>query len=301
MAQAGRVTPRVSVILATRDGFPFTGRALGSLLEIQDRRFDVWVADASPEGGAVDPFLPTGGDPRVHPVRVQGPGSTRIHNEAIAMAPGELVAITDDDCEVPSDWIEETIRAFDRDPRIGVAFGNVYPAPAALGEGVVPAYVREGEILARGVREKARVEGVWACMAVRRSAWRALGGFDERFGHGARFPGCADGDLAIRALAAGWIVLETPRLSVTIHRPRTPNDQRQALADYSFASGALVGVHLRRRTPGLPRLVLDLARRWAWGEAHGALALGGRPRRVRRLLAFARGFARGAAAGRDSP
>jgi hypothetical protein len=130
-------------------------------------------------------------------------------------------------------------------------------------------------------------------MGVRRSTWEELGGFDERFGKGARFPGCADADLAIRALAAGAFVFETPRVSVRSHRVLPAEEHRKAVAGYTFASGALLGSHLRRRTPGSSRLAAALARRWAGGRAHGAL--GSAPLgRGRRLTAFLRGFARGA-------
>lgn len=293
MAAVPDVTPRLSVVLATRHGHPFTGRALASVLAIRDPGFDIWVADATPTGGAAVPFLPAGGDPRVHVLRVATRGSTRIHNQAIARSGGELLAITDDDCEVAPDWVAETIRAFDRDPRIGIVFGNVHAAPA--GDGAVPAYVRSEEFVARDLGDKPRVEGVWACMGVRRETWRSLGGFDERFGHDGRFPGCADGDLAIRALAAGWRVLETPRLSVTLHRSLPPDRRRAAALAYTYASGALIGTHLRRRTPGIPRLVAGFARRWVRGGAHPAIGLGSRPRRVRRALAFAHGVVRGLA------
>jgi hypothetical protein len=139
-------------------------------------------------------------------------------------------------------------------------------------------------------------------MGVRRSTWEELGGFDERFGKGARFPGCADADLAIRALAAGAFVFETPRVSVRSHRVLPAYEHRKAVAGYTFASGALLGSHLRRRTPGSPRLAAALARRWAGGRAHGALGsspLGRGPR----LAAFLRGFAAGALeeSGRRAP
>ena len=189
------------------------------------------------------------------------------------------------------------VGAFDRDPRIGVVFGNVHPAnpddPSA------PAYVRDAEFLARNLGEKCRVEGIWACMGVRRRTWETLGGFDERFGQGTCFPGGADADFAIRALAAGNYVLETPRMSVRSHRSLTPSAHRRAVAGYTYASGAVIGRHLRGRTPGILRLVAGLGGRWIAGETHGALGGPGSRHRGRRLIAFLYGVARGATARAD--
>lgn len=285
---------RVSVIVATPVDRPWDGRALASVLRIRDPRFDVWIADGR---GGDDAFPgPLGNDPRVHLLRIPARSSARIHNETIARATGSILAITDDDCEIAADWIGEMIAAFERDPRIGMVFGNVHPARARAPDVVVPSYVRTVDFLARSPRHKSRVEGVWACMGVRRETWAELGGFDERFGRGSRFPGCADSDLAIRALAAGWFVFETPRVSVTIHRAIPPEEHRRTVTAYTYASGALIGKHLRRGTPGTLRLVSRFAGRWAGGGSHTAVGIGSRPQRSRRLFAFLRGVAHGATA-----
>ncbi len=283
----------MSVIIVTGAQREVVARALRSVLENQDPRFDAWIVDKSPDVELPDSLRPLVADPRVHYLRTKTIGSTRIHNEAIARAVGDLVALTDDDCEVSEVWIEEMIRAFDSDPRVGVVFGNVHPARPGSGS---VAYIRAGDFLARDLRDKARVEGIWACMGVRRQTWAALGGFDERFGQGARFPGCADADLAIRALAAGHFVFETPRVSVRSHRALPPDEHRRVVQDYSYASGALIGKHLRRRTPGILRLLSVLARRWTGGGSHSAMGLGSDPQRWRRLAAFLRGVVRGVAA-----
>lgn len=278
------------MILASSDPTETLARALRSVLENRDPRFDVWIVDTGWATLPVDALRGLLLDPRVHRFRSLAAGSAAAHNEAIAAAGGEILAITDDDCEVSTTWVEEMNRAFDREARIGVVFGEV--AAAHPGDASVPNYRPAGELLARNVRDKPRVEGIWACMGVRRSTWDALGGFDERFGKGARFPGCADADLAIRALAAGAFVFETPRVSVRSHRALPADEHRRAVARYTYASGALIGSHLRRRTPGSPRLLVALARRWAEGRMHGAHG-SATLSRGRRLAAFLHGVARG--------
>jgi GT2 family glycosyltransferase len=257
--------------------------------------FDVCIVHMSEDGGVADSLRPLLDDPRVHYLRTAARGSSRAHNQAIARVAGDLLASTDDDCEVSNDWIEEMIHAFDRDPRIGVVFGNVLPADHHQRIGTAPAYIRRDDFMARDLREKAQVEGIWACMGLRREAWSALGGFDERFGRGASFPGGADSDLAIRALASGYYVFETPRVSVTHHRLLPPDQQRKAVEGYSYASGALLAKHLKRRTPNMFELLAVLALRWVHGRSHTSMSLGSDSHRVRRVVAVLRGAMRGLA------
>ncbi len=106
--------------------------------------------------------------------------------------------------------------------------------------------------------------------------------------------------MAIRALAAGHFVYETPRVSVRSHRSLPPDEHRRAVAGYTYASGALIGKHLRQRTPGVLGLAAGLGRRWLGGGMHGALgAPRNRRQHARRLAAFLRGLARGATARAD--
>ena len=289
--------PQVSVIIGTGARRAALPLALRSTLANRMANFDVWIADMAPESPLPDALPALLEDPRVQLLKMDTTRSAAAHNRAIAEARGGILAITDDDCEVAADWIEAMVGAFDRDPRIGVVFGNVHPASPR--DPSIPAYVRATEFLARDLGDKCRVEGIWACMGVRRRTWEALGGFDERFGHGARFRGSADADFAIRALAAGHYVFETPRVSVRSHRSLPPEAHRRAVAGYTYASGALMGRHLRDRTPGILRLVAGLGRRWLAGGTHGALGAPHAGHRARRLMAFLHGVVRGATAPAD--
>jgi GT2 family glycosyltransferase len=127
----------------------------------------------------VKPFLD---DVRIHYVRIPGQGVSAGRNLAIGGVQTDLIAATDDDCEIPSDWLREMRTAFALDRRIGVVFGNVLSSPYDPRAGFVMAYVRKEPFLARSIREKHKVEGVAACMGMRQSLWKRLGGFDEMLG-----------------------------------------------------------------------------------------------------------------------
>ena len=167
--------------------------AVRTILENDHPDFEVIVLDQSDDAltrEALEPFL---SDPRVRYLPSASRGRAAGQNAAIHEARGALVLMTDDDCAVPANWLREFEAAFAIDHKVGIVFGNVLPAPHDPATGCIPAYVRQSPFLARGIRDKYRVEGIGACMAVRRSVWRSLGGFDEMLGSGARFRAGEDG------------------------------------------------------------------------------------------------------------
>jgi GT2 family glycosyltransferase len=160
--------------------------------------------------------------------------------------------------------------------------------------GYVPAYLRQAPFLARSPRDKWRIEGMGACMAIRRSTWESLGGFDERLGPGADFPAAGEGDFAYRALRSGWWIYDTPAIEVLHHGFRTADEGRVLLVRYAHGTGAMMIKHLRCRTPGSTRLLARMAYRWALRRRPPGLRLGSDDTPRGRLSGFARGFAAGA-------
>jgi GT2 family glycosyltransferase len=70
-------------------------------------------------------------------------------------------------------------------------------------------------------RNDAIRDAVGEYLAITDSAWEQLGGFDEMLGPGGAFPGGDEGDFAIRALAAGWCMLEPLDRSAVLFKPET--------------------------------------------------------------------------------
>jgi GT2 family glycosyltransferase len=138
-----------------------------------------------------------------------------------------------------------------------------------------------------------------ACMAIRRSTWESLGGFDAMLGPGADFPAAGEGDFAYRALRAGWWIHDTPAIRVVHGGFRSAEEGRTLLEQYARGTGAMMAKHLRCRTPGAWRLLGRMASRWVLRRRPPGLQLGPVDVPLGRLGGFARGFARGAVAGID--
>ena len=284
---------RITAVLSTRNRGPAVANAVRTIIENDHPDFEVIVLDQSDDDLTQRSLAPFLSDPRVRYLRSSGRGRSAGLNAAIREAPGELVAITDDDCTVPRNWLREFEAAFAIDSKIGIVFGNVLPAPHDSAVGCIPGYVRQSPFLAKGPRDKWQVEGIGACMGVRRSAWQSLEGFDEMLGAGARFQAGEDGDLAWRALYAGHWVYETPAVHVTHHGLRTWAQLPELIDSYWYGTGAMLAKPFKAGQWQVLPLLIRLAARWATGHSAVGASLGGRPERFRKLSAFCRGFLTG--------
>src|SRR5262249_49611322 len=155
------------------------------------------------------------------------------------------------------------------------------------------ASVRSRPVLVRSVRDKYLLSGTSACMAMRRTVWQALQGFDEMLGLGAPLRAGEETDFVLRALLAGHFVYETPDAAV-VHHGLVPWDQRPLLIERNwYGTGAAFAKALKRGRRDTALALVPLAWSWAFRRPRVAARLGGGPYRSACLAAFTRGFAAG--------
>jgi GT2 family glycosyltransferase len=268
-------------------------RAVRAVLAGGRKDVEIVVVDQSVDDSTRAALAEFGSRSNLRYVKTDGTGSAAARNLGISHAGAEIVGLTDDDCEVRSDWIAELVAGFAVDDRIAVVFGSVAAAAHDSEAGFIPAHVGRAQFLARRPRELHRVDGMAACMGVRRSAWQALGGFDTALGSGAPLRSAAEGDLALRALGAGWFVYGNPRLGVLHHGFRTLEEGRELISSYLYGTGAMLAKPLKLGQMSVCPLLARLAGRWAFGRSPVAASLGSRSQRWFRLGAFLRGFTAG--------
>ena len=133
------------------------------------------------------------------------------------------------------------------------------------------AYTPQRFRVVRNIREKARVEGVGACMAIRRSLLNALGGFDEELGAGAQLYSAEDTDIAVRALLAGFYVCETPDAAVYHYGFRSWDVRDRVVHGYMVGLGAASVKMLRLGKRQAIRPIAALA--WRWLAKHPVVDL----------------------------
>jgi glycosyltransferase involved in cell wall biosynthesis len=282
----------VSAIVCTRNRPEPVLRAVRSLLR-DEETLELIVVDQS-EGPETELALAEfRKDPRFRYHRSPARGKGAALNEGIRMAHGAVVVCTDDDCEAPPGWVAGMARALLSQPTAVVAFCSVIPVPHDSAAGYVPAYLIKENRLLRSVSAICSGLGIGAGMALRRDFALTMGGLDETFGPGARFPSADEWDVSLRALLSGHHVYETAELSILHDGFRTFEEGRQHARRDWIALGAVCAKPLR--AGHLEAVVVPLwlfSTKALWPPFADLLRLR-KPRGATRILAFLTGFREG--------
>jgi GT2 family glycosyltransferase len=151
-----------------------------------------------------------------------------------------VILFTDDDCEVPEDWVGRHVEAI---------------AAGATGSlGAVAGMSRTDEIYDPATLPASHRSGSppWlighsANMAVRTSALRAVNGFDERLGPGTSGIGGDDADLIVRLLRAGSVLRAGSGGTVRHMDWRSSEANRENLIAYEHGAGRWIGKTFREQ------------------------------------------------------
>jgi len=228
--------PRVSIIIPTRNGTALMEACLAGLLHVTDYpNLEILVCD----NGSDDPallarFTEWSRDPRFRVLPCPGPFNySAINNQAAREATGQILLLLNNDTEIRhADWLREMVSHAIR-PQIGAVGarllfpnGRVQHSGTVLGLGGVAGHdMLQSSGQSAGpydlLRLTRRVSAVTAaCLAVRREAFLAVGGFDEV---GLRVA-YNDVDLCLKLRAAGLHNLVTPHAELFHKESATRGD-----------------------------------------------------------------------------
>lgn len=282
--------PNISVVICTRDRGSDVARTVTSVLQNGYPAYELLVIDQSRDDSTARCLDAFRHDGRVRYLHSQEVGLSRGRNLGVSESRGEIIAFTDDDCEVPTNWLQKLVEAFHVDNRLGLVFGNVLAGPYDSTKGFIPAYVRNIPFMARSIWQKHQVEGIGACMGIRRCVLDDLGGFDQILGIGAPLMTGEESDLTIRILLAGYFVYESPDIMLVHYGFRAWEDGNATIKNYWFGTGAMFAKHLKCGHLSIIYNLTYLAYRWIFGRSRVASSLGIRACRLIRLASFVRGF-----------
>lgn len=229
----------VTTVVPVRDGGPALGRLVAGLA----RDGEVIVVDDRSRDGSAQLAREAGA--RVV-ANAGAPGPAGARNTGLAAAETHFVAFVDADCEVTSGWSTALAGLLADDPRLALAAPRVRsvagrPAVARYETACSPLDLGGDPSLVGPGRRVGYLPS--AALVGRRSALRAVEGFDERLTVG------EDVDLVWRLLAAGWSARYAPEIEV-LHRPRPTV---RALAgqryDYGRSAATLQRLHPGAATP----------------------------------------------------
>lgn len=228
--------PRVTIIVPTRNGTELMNACIGGLLtRTAYPAFDIIVCD----NGSDDPallrrFADWSRDPRFRLLPCPGPFNySAINNRAAREAKGDILLFLNNDTEIRDpDWLREMVSHAIR-PEIGAVGARllfpslrVQHAGTVLGlAGIAGHDMLHSRHKSHGphdlLRLTRRVSAVTAaCLAVRREAFLAVGGFDE---DGLRVA-YNDVDLCLKLRASGLHNLVTPHAELLHKESATRGD-----------------------------------------------------------------------------
>ncbi len=241
----------VSIVVCTRNRGANALPTVRSILASQHRRLELFLLDQSDNDETQRALAGVATeDSRFRYERMPVPGKPRALNRARSLARGELILLTDDDCEVLPDWIDGVLREFEKDASVGCLFGRVEAGPHDESEAFVPVCPIEQPKTIRHLPELLTMPGwgnfgMGANMSIRSAALQHLHGWDECIGPGAKFGSGDDHDLSVRLLRAGYAIRFSPEPRVVHFGLRR---WRTAGRDYRriwFGVGGVFAKHLR--------------------------------------------------------
>jgi glycosyltransferase involved in cell wall biosynthesis len=285
--------PLISALVCTSGRGRLIVDTVSSILANTHPNFELVVVDQSRDNETREALRPFSTDPRLKYLKSATIGKGYALNVGLENTKGTAVAITDDDCMVPPNWIGTFASIFAIHPKVAVAFCCVEAGDHDPTAGFVPDYVRTGDRMLTTMHDARHVRGLGAGIAVRRNMIEKIGGFDPLLGPGSRFPDCDDRDIAMRALLARYHVYETSAIAVKHFGFRTWQQGRQLTLRNFLGIGAAYSKFLRCGRIELMYIpVLEFTKYALWPPIRDLLQLR-QPRGMVRITAFVRGFTEG--------
>jgi GT2 family glycosyltransferase len=228
-----------SIIVCTRNGRSRIGACLRAIDKScgATRNDETLVVDDGSDDGTADYVAEH--FPWVRLLRLAPSGLSAARNAGAAAASGEIFAFTDDDCIPDREWISRLVRSFSTGEHAAAGGPNLPPPPRYWQEAVVAAAPGAPSHVLLDDEEAEHLPG--CNLAVTRSAFEAIGGFDPQF----RTAG-DDVDFCWRLRDAGYRLGFVPGAFVWhARRPTLAGYLRQQLG-YGRAERLLLAKHPTR-------------------------------------------------------
>jgi len=228
-----------SVVVCTRNGGGRIGSCLDALRRQRWQDFEVIVVDDGSSDDTAERVA--GGFPEVRLLRQPPAGLSVARNAGAAAATREVVVFTDDDCEPDEEWLAglAKVLAAGWDAAGGP---NLAPRPENTAAAVIAAAPGAPSHVMLDDEEAEHLPG--CNLAVRRTAFDAVGGFDPVFTTAGD-----DVDFCWRLQDAGFRLGFSPTAFVWHHRRGSLRGYLKQQLGYGRAEALLIAKHPHRFTP----------------------------------------------------
>lgn len=170
----------ISIIITTFNEAKTIKSLLNSFLELRGRTEEVVIVDGGSSDKTVQiieedkkEFKKNGIDLRVY---IKKGNRSVGRNEAIRLAKGEVIAITDAGCELDKDWLINITKPF-KDKTVNVVSGYYSAKTETIFEKCIVPYV----LVMPDKIKKEEFLPATRSMAIRKKTWEEVGGFPEEY------------------------------------------------------------------------------------------------------------------------
>jgi glycosyltransferase involved in cell wall biosynthesis len=229
----------ISVIVATYNRSPALRALLASCegLVAPDGGWELIVVDngSSDRTAAFLKEARQRGAPPLVSLQERRAGKPAALNTGLQHARGDIIAFTDDDCILPSNWLTALKHEFEADPALGGIGGRI-----ELHDSTDRQITTLTSSSRRRLTSPSQLFGfIFGCnMAFRRSVIDAVDGFDPLVGPGAPIGSGNDVDLVYRAFRQGHPIEYSPDVVVYhAHGRRTDTDVDDLMSRYLIGHG----------------------------------------------------------------
>jgi len=233
----------VSVLICTRDRGALLETCLDSVLSCSPAPAEIVVVDQSRDQ---ETRLAVGrrqaaGAPVRHVPGV-GAGLSRARNQGIAACAGSVIAFTDDDCLPDPGWMGALTEPI-VSGRADAVVGRTLPERGTADrQETTSFYAPKGRPVFSRRTHPWRLGG-GGNFAARRDVLRRAGGYDERFGPGARLESAEDMDLIHRLLRSGERMVYAPDATVVHRSWRSASENLRLSRAYGIGTGGYFTKH----------------------------------------------------------
>lgn len=207
--------PHTTIVICSRNRPQLLLDTVNSVLRGNERPDEMIIVDQS---DAPHPILSNATKSAACSVRylwMQRPGVARARNLAVATAGHSICVLIDDDMFVEENWFGALVRALVKAGPGSVVTGQVRSAPKGSGKSAPSLKEDAHPVVYEGrINEDVLYTGN---MAIFRSTFQDVGGFDERLGPGTKYPAAEDNDFGFRLLEKGYCIHYVPE-AIVYHR-----------------------------------------------------------------------------------
>ena len=235
---------RLSVVVPTRNRPAHALECVASILGTSG--FSELILVDQSDGDETERGAAQVNDARLRYVRTDTRGVTSARNIGMELSESEIIAFTDDDCRVPSDWAAAILKVFADDPEAVLVCGRVRVPQELWERGFTESFEPEVREWVGRYPPFGKDWGITANMSMRREVVLRLGAFDPFLGAGSPLRSGGEPDLIFRVLKAGLKIVNASEVVVE-HLGVRPYGKAASLLmrGYLFGTGAALFKHVR--------------------------------------------------------